>query len=109
MNWDQLKTIFWLRGRLLRNQWMRSGGLGAVLAIIVGASAILLSVMMFVLALVAGVFGLRDAGPTVLMEVWLGMTAAFLFFWTIGLVTELQRSETIDLQKLMHLPAALGQ
>jgi hypothetical protein len=27
----------------------------------------------------------------------------------IGLLTELQRSETIDLQKLMHLPVALGQ
>jgi hypothetical protein len=27
----------------------------------------------------------------------------------IGLLTELQRSETIDLQRLMHLPVALGQ
>ncbi len=27
----------------------------------------------------------------------------------IGLLSELQRSETIDLQKLMHLPVALGQ
>jgi hypothetical protein len=27
----------------------------------------------------------------------------------LGLLTELQRSETIDLQKLMHLPVALGQ
>jgi ABC-2 type transport system permease protein len=33
----------------------------------------------------------------------------FLFLWMIGLLTELQRSETIDLQKLMHLPVALGQ
>ena len=33
----------------------------------------------------------------------------FLFFWMIGLLAELQRSETIDLQRLMHLPVALGQ
>ena len=40
---------------------------------------------------------------------WFGVTAFFLFIWMIGLLTELQRSETIDLQKLMHLPVALGQ
>jgi hypothetical protein len=34
---------------------------------------------------------------------------AFLFFWMVGLLQELQRSETIDLQRLMHLPVALGQ
>ena len=29
--------------------------------------------------------------------------------WLIGLIAELQRSETIDLQRLMHLPVGLGQ
>src|SRR4030095_5587844 len=45
----------------------------------------------------------------VVMGIWLGVTLAFLFFWLIGLLAELQRSETIDLQRLMHLPVALGQ
>ena len=44
-----------------------------------------------------------------MMGIWFGVTVLFLFFWMIGLLTELQRSETIDLQKLMHLPVALGQ
>ena len=109
MNWEQLKTILWLRSRLMRNQWMRHGGLGAVIAIVVGVAAIFLGGTMFVAALMAGAFGLRDAGPSIVMGVWVGMTAVFLFFWTLGLITELQRSETIDLPKLMHLPAALGQ
>jgi len=52
---------------------------------------------------------LGDAKPAVIMGIWFGVTAVFLFFWLIGLFTELQRSETIDLQKLMHLPVALGQ
>src|SRR5258706_2141081 len=43
------------------------------------------------------------------MGVWFGVTVAFLFFWMIGLLAELHRSETIDLQRLMHLPVALGQ
>ena len=109
MNREQLKTILWLRWRLMRNQWSRTGGLGAVIAIFVGFGAVVMSAGCFIAALLAGLFGLADAKPPVIMGVWFGVTAAFLFFWMIGLVTELQRSETIDLQKLMHLPVVLGQ
>ncbi len=109
MNREQLKTILWLRWRLMCNQWRRSGGLGAVIAVFVGFSAFALAAAAFAGGLLGGIFGLREATPAVLMMVWFGVTVAFLFFWMIGLLTELQRSETIDLQKLMHLPVALGQ
>ena len=36
MNREQLKTILWLRWRLMCNQSRRGGGLGAVIAVIVG-------------------------------------------------------------------------
>jgi hypothetical protein len=109
MNREQLKTILWLRWRLMCNQWRRSGGLGAVLTVLVGAGAFVLAAVGFAGAMLGAVFGLREATPTVVMMVWFGVTAFFCFFWMIGLLTELQRSETIDLQKLMHLPVALGQ
>ena len=109
MNWDQLKTILWLRWRLMNNQWRRGGGLGAVFAILVGAGAFMLAALGFTGGLLGAVFGLDKASPTVVMMVWFGVTVFFLFIWMIGLLTELQRSETIDLQKLMHLPVALGQ
>ena len=109
MNWEQLKTILWLRWRLMCNQWRRSGGLGAVFVILVGTGAFVLAAVCFTGALLGAVFGLSKVSPMVLMIVWFGVTVAFLFFWMIGLLTELQRSETIDLQKLMHLPVALGQ
>ena len=109
MNWDQLKTILWLRWRLMCNQWRRGGGLGAVFAAIVIMGAFILSAVAFAGGLFGGILGLREASPTVVMWVWFGVTVVFLFFWMIGLLAELQRSETIDLQKLMHLPVALGQ
>jgi ABC-2 type transport system permease protein len=109
MNQEQLKIILWLRWRLMCNQWRRSGGLGAVIAFVVGAGALALGAACFAGGLLGGIFGLRDAPPMVVMTVWFVVTACFLFFWMIGLLTELQRSETIDLQKLMHLPVALGQ
>lgn len=109
MNREQLKTILWLRWRLSKNQWMRGGGLGAIIAVLVGVGAFLLGGLCFVIALLVGVFMLGHASAVTVMGAWLTVTLVFLFFWTIGLLTELQRSETIDLQQLMHLPVALGQ
>jgi hypothetical protein len=109
MNWEQLQTVLWLRWRLTRNQWARSGGLGAIIAVVAGLGAIMLGGLCFVGSLLGAAFGLAQASPTVIMGIWFGVTAGFLFFWMIGLLTELQRSESIDLQRLMHLPVALGQ
>ncbi len=109
MNWEQLKTILWLRWRLMCNQWRRGGGIGAVFAAIIVVGALMLAAAAFLGGLAGGIFGLGKVSPMVVTMVWLGVTAFFLFFWMIGLITELQRSETIDLQKLMHLPVALGQ
>ena len=109
MNREQLKTILWLRWRLMSNQWRRTGGLGAVIAIFIAAGSVLLGTMSFTGGLLGAIFGLgKESSPQMIMFIWLGVTVLFLFFWMIGLLTELQRSETIDLQKLMHLPVALG-
>ena len=109
MNWEQLKTVLWLRWRLTRNQWARSGGLGAIIAVIAGLGAILMGGLCFAGSLLGAAFGLAQTSPTVIMLIWFGVTTGFLFFWMIGLLAELQRSESIDLQRLMHLPVALGQ
>jgi ABC-2 type transport system permease protein len=109
VNFEQLKTILWLRWRLTRNQWARSKGVGAVIAALVIFALSVLAVAGFVGGVAFGLFGLKTSKPNVIMGVWLGVTLAFLFLWFIGLINELQRSESIDLQRLMHLPVALGQ
>ena len=111
MNWDQLKTILWLRWRLTRNQLARGGGFGAVFAVIIIVGAFVAGGAAFVGGLLGGALGLGAAkvSPLVVLAVWSGVTTVFLFFWMIGLLVELQRSESIDLQRLMHLPVALGQ
>ena len=109
MNWAQLKTILWLRWRLTRNQWAKSGGIGAALAAIVAFMLLALGVVGFGGGALLGAYGLARVSSMVIMGIWLGLTVAFLFFWVIGLLNELQRQETIDLQRLMHLPVRLGQ
>ena len=109
MNWPQLKTILWLRWRLTRNQWAKSAGIGGAIAAIVAVVTLMMSTAGVGVGFAVGAFALAKAKPEVIMFVWLGMTLAFVFVWIIGLITDLQRSETIDLQRLMHLPVQLGQ
>ncbi len=109
MNWPQLNTILWLRWRLTRNQWAKSGGVGAVIAAIVAVLGALLSIAGFGGGWAVGALGMGQVSSLAVAMAWLGLTAALCFFWMIGLLQELQRSESIDLQRLMHLPVALGQ
>jgi hypothetical protein len=109
MNWDQLKTILWLRSRLTRNQWSKGGGIGGIIAAIVAIATVVLSISALIVAVSAGMLLPPETSPNVLMAIWSGLTVAFLFIWLIGLISELQRSESIDLQRLLHLPVALGQ
>lgn len=109
MNWEQIKTIFWLRWRLMCNQFGRRRGVGIVVSILIGVAAVLFGVLFFAGGLLGAIFGLGNASPTAIWLTWLIFAIVFLFFWLFGLLTELQRSEAIDLQKLMHLPAGLGQ
>ena len=107
MDWSQLRTIVWLRGRLIRNQWSRGGRLNAVLTIIVVWIGLVIGVAGCLGGVLAGAFALAKVQPAVILVVWDLIVAAFLFFWMIGLVTELQRSETIDIGRMMHLPVSL--
>ncbi|MHC4627413.1 MAG: hypothetical protein ACYTDV_10575 [Planctomycetota bacterium] len=107
MDWSQLRTIVWLRGRLIRNQWSRSGGFNAVLTIIAVWVGFVIAAAGALGGVLAGVFALAKAEPAVMLIVWDLIVVAFLFFWMIGLISELQRSETIDLGRMMHLPVSL--
>jgi hypothetical protein len=41
------------------------------------------------------------------MLAWDALICAFLFLWLIGVMAEIQRSESIDLTRLLHLPVSL--
>ncbi len=109
MNWQQLKAILWLRWRLSQNQFVRAGSLSAVISAIVVAVLGLLAAACGVGGIAGGVAASRLAKPEVLMLICDGGIVLFLFLWLLGIITELQRSESIDIGKLMHLPVTLRQ
>jgi ABC-2 type transport system permease protein len=109
VNREQLKAVLWLRSRLTRNQWRRGGQLGAILAGLIIVAASIVATVLFVGATLAGAFLFGERPSIFILIAWDIVIGAFLVSWMIGLLAELQRSELIDLQRLMHLPVSLGQ
>ncbi|MBI3863919.1 MAG: ABC transporter permease [Planctomycetia bacterium] len=108
MNWQQLTALLWLRWRLMANQWRRAGTLNAVLMTIAAVGVVVLAVPLFIASIAAGVYLAPKAQPAQLMYVWDGVVIGFVFFWLIGLITELQRTEPLSLMKFLHLPVSVN-
>ena len=107
MNLAQLRAMLWLRWRLSRNQWRRGGQFNAVITLLMLIVGLGLSVVGGFAGLAGGALGLSHASPRATMLAWDGLVVLFLGLWTIGTVMELQRSEIIDLSRLLHLPVSL--
>lgn len=106
MHWSQLYTILWLRWRLTRNQWSRGGQLNAIITVAVTVVLSLVGAAGGLAGLLVGAFALAKASPKVILGVWDGTIGLFLIFWIAGIVSEIQRSETIDISKMLHLPVS---
>jgi ABC-2 type transport system permease protein len=108
VNWQHFRALIWLRGRLFRNRMRRAGKLNAVVTQILKVLALIASVGLFFTALGLGVWLLpkapADRLPEVMLYLWTGVTVSFLFFWMMGVMTELQRSEVLSIEKLFHFP-----
>lgn len=107
MNRQQLQAMLLLRWQLSRNQWRRGGELNAVLMVIILCCGLCISLIGGVGGLLAGFFVLSEAKSYTFMFAWDGLIAFFLIFWTVGVITDLQRSEILDLSRFLHLPISL--
>ncbi len=107
MDTAHLRTILWLRWRLSRNQWSRGGSLNAVLTFILMGLGLAIGVAGGIVGLLVGIFLLDSVSAPVLLLVWDGIIMLFLFLWTLGLVSDIQRSESIDISRMLHLPVSL--
>ena len=70
MDWSQLGTMLWLRWRLTRNQWSRSGQLNAALTMIAVAIGTAIGAAGGLGGVLAGAFALAKAPPRVMLVVW---------------------------------------
>jgi hypothetical protein len=107
VNWEHLRTFFWLRWRLFLNQLKRGGIANAVILAVLAVAGVLLALVLFVTAFLAGLLLLPEASPIVHLYVWDGLAIVFMFWWGLGILTDLQRSEALSLDKFLHLPVSL--
>ncbi|MGC8639687.1 MAG: hypothetical protein ACP5XB_07380 [Isosphaeraceae bacterium] len=106
MNAEHLQAFAWLRWRLLVNQWRRGGSLNAVLMIVVFIAAWCTAIPLLVGTFLLGVYLIPRAQPLYLLLAGDALVVGFLFFWSVGLLTELQRAESLSLTKFLHLPVS---
>lgn len=107
MRWDLLKTILWLRWKLAANQFAKAGAWLRALLVLIAAIAVLSMFGMLAGGVALGALVFSKVSPDVLMLIVDGVVLMFVFIWCIGIVSEIQRSESIDLQRLLHLPVKL--
>ena len=106
MNWQHFRAFFWLHWRLRVNQIRRGGIANKVILAILAVHLVLAAIALFVGSfLVAFLFDKAPAWAFLLA--WDVAVVAFLTWWGIGLLTELQRSEALALTKFLHLPVSL--
>ena len=107
MNWTQLKMVIWLRWRLTLNQVARHGKFNLVVAIIGVIGIIGMALAAGVGGTFFGFMAMPGFRPGANMLFWDVLVLVFLFLWMISVLAEIQRSETIDLGRLLHLPVSL--
>ena len=107
MNWSQIRTLLWLRSRLSWNQWRRRGAFNTIVATLFTISGVMTAAMAGIGGFFLGVHVLGKLAPDMALLAWDSMAGGFLFVWMIGLLVELQRSESIDMGRLLHLPVSM--
>ena len=107
MNLEHLRAFLWLRWRLFLRQMQSGGAINTVMHVFMVIGGVVLGVNLLVGAFLVGLFAFEQASPDIFMYVWDGLVALFLFVWMIGLLSELQRSEALALDKFLHLPVSL--
>jgi hypothetical protein len=105
----QLAGLVLLRATLLKNQLFKKGRRLA------GAASVLLVLLVALSGLGAGAgsfllgAALAHENPEQVGYVWHGYMVVFVFFWFVGLVTDLQRAEALDIRRLLHLPISFDR
>jgi ABC-2 type transport system permease protein len=108
VNREHFKAFLWLRWRLRANQFKKAGAVNAVIFAIFAGFCALASVTLFVIGLMVGLFAFEEAPSYAHLFTWVGIMSALCFGWMIGLITDLQRSESLSLERFLHLPVSLS-
>jgi hypothetical protein len=107
LNWQHLQAFVWLRWRLAANGWRRGGQINFIITLIFTIAALVAAVPLFIGSFLTGLHLFAKATPVHLLYAWDVLSLVFVFVWCVGLIAELQRTESLSLSKFLHLPVSL--
>jgi len=105
----QLRALLWLKSRLLlhglrKTTGILSAGLTVLVVSAVAVAAVGLSAGLFAL----GAFvELERGGALPILAVADGFVFFFCIFWVASVLAEVQRSDVVDMRKMLYLPVSL--
>jgi ABC-2 type transport system permease protein len=108
MNREHFKAFLWLRWRLRVNQFRKAGAVNAAIMAVFAGFCLIAAVILFIVGIFVGLLAFQTAPAYALLFTWDGIVVAFLFSWMIGMLTDLQRSEALSLDRFLHLPVSLS-
>ena len=106
MNLGHLRTMLWLRWRLAVNQINKLTLISRVLLWLVVVGAVLAGISSFISVIGWSGWLLPKEWSVALPLVWDGVILVFLSSWMLGVLTDLQRTEPLSLDKFLHLPVS---
>ena len=106
MNFSHLRTITWLRWRLFVNSFRKIGRGHKIFSIVILVGSFLTAILMGWAGWSIELSFLTDAPASMYLLIWAGIVVIYLFTWSIGVLTDLQRKEPLTLSKFLHLPVS---
>lgn len=103
------QTFVWLRWRIRINQLRNSSGIGKALAAILLVSFAMSCVALLVAGSVMGVILPRLVPREYYFLFWDALIALFCFIWMIFVATDVQRTDAITFDRILHLPVSFPQ
>jgi len=106
---SHFQTFVWLRWRIRINQLRHGSSLGKALAAILLGSFLIAVSGIFIGGVVMGVFVPRLIPRENYFLLWDGLVAIFCFVWVVHVATDVQRSDAVTFDRILHLPVAFAQ
>jgi ABC-2 type transport system permease protein len=106
---NQLRTFLWLRWRIRINQLQHGSAIGRALAAVLLACIVMASLCLFLGGFVAGVLVPRFLPQEHYFLLWDGLVVIFSFIWVVHVATDLQRSDAVTFDRILHLPVSFPQ
>ncbi len=106
---NNFQTLVWLRWRIRLNQMRKGSLLGKVVAAILLVSFAATCFGLLFVGILLGVFSLRSVPSEYYFLFWDGFCALFCFLWFGRMATDIQRTDAITFDRILHLPVSFSQ